>query len=384
MASLMHMKIVLSPRFGIVLALALAFASYAFAQQPAAPVLDGKTAEQVFKNIQVLQGTPASELNASMHLIKGALGVDCEYCHVEGGRDKDDKEPKKTARKMITMMMEINKTAFNGRQEVTCYTCHHGISNPLNVPTMPLTEPPPEVTEKPNLPAADQIFAKYVQALGGEQAIRKVTSRVITASQDIPTGPGGSIIMPGRSEQYFKAPNLTLYVYHTGTTTSSEGFDGSRAWVQDVRGRVADPLNIDQQRAKRSSDFYESINLQKEYAKLEVSGIEKINNRDAYLVIGTPQNDSPELLYFDTQTGLLLRKTTYLPTPVGRSPFQVDYEDYRDTGSGVKYPFLIHNAPASPRTELAPHSTIRVEKIQDNAPLEPSKFAKPQPKAAAQ
>src|ERR1044072_7768194 len=109
MASPMHIKILSLKSFGIAFVLTLAFISFARAQQPA---LDGKTAEQVFKNIQVMQGTPASELNASMHLIRAALGVECEYCHVEGARDKDDKEPKQTARKMITMMMEINKTSF--------------------------------------------------------------------------------------------------------------------------------------------------------------------------------------------------------------------------------------------------------------------------------
>lgn len=356
--------------------------SVAHGQQVQPQQLEGKTAEQVYKNIKVLNGTPASELNASMHLIKGALGVDCEYCHVEGGRDKDDKEPKETARRMITMMAELNKQSFKGRQVVTCFTCHRGSPSPLNVPVLPIVEPAAE-TAKVSLPTADQVLLKYVQALGGEKAIRKVTSRVINATQDIPTGPGGSIPVPGTTEQYFKAPNLTLYVYHTPMATTSEGFDGSKAWVMDVRGRVVEPLTIDEQRAKRGADFYESLNLRQDYPELTVQGVEKVNNRDAYLVIGVPAGDAPERLYFDVQTGLLLRKVTVLPTPVGNSPFEVTYDDYRDTGSGVKYPFLIHMAPASPRTELAPQSTIRILKIQDNVSVENSKFTKPQSKPPA-
>ena len=80
---------------------------------------------------------------------------------------------------------------------------------------------------------------------------------------------------------------------------------------------------------------------------MTVTGIESVNNRDAYLVVGVPQGDSPESLYFDTQTGLLLRKQTVLPTPIGDSPFQMDFDDYRDTGSGVKFPFLIHMSPSN-------------------------------------
>jgi hypothetical protein len=116
---------------------------------------------------------------------------------------------------------------------------------------------------------------------------------------------------------------------------------------------------------------------------MTVKGIETVNNRDTYLVVGVPQGDLPESLYFDTQTGLLLRKQTVLPTPIGNSPFQMDFDDYRDTGSGVKFPFLIHMSPATARTELAPEATLRVSNVDDNKPIEDSKFAKPAPRPPA-
>jgi hypothetical protein len=112
---------------------------------------------------------------------------------------------------------------------------------------------------------------------------------------------------------------------------------------------------------------------------MTVRGIENVNGRDAYLVVGVPQGDTPESLYFDTQSGLLLRKQTVLPTPVGDSPFQTDFEDYRDTGSGVKFPFVIRMNPANARTELAPNATLRVTKVEDNVAIDNAKFAKPAP-----
>jgi len=60
---------------------------------------------------------------------------------------------------------------------------------------------------------------------------------------------------------------------------------------------------------------------------------------------------------------------------------RVDYEDYRDTGSGVKFPYRILLNPATPRSEPTAVATIRVTKVQDNAPLDSSKFAKPESKA---
>ena len=73
----------------------------------------------------------------------------------------------------------------------------------------------------------------------------------------------------------------------------------------------------------------------------------------------------------------MLRKVTVLPTPIGQSPFQTDYDDYRDTGSGVKFPFLIQMNPANPRTELAPSATLRVAKVDDTTAIDAAKFVKP-------
>jgi Photosynthetic reaction centre cytochrome C subunit len=128
-----------------------------------------------------------------MHVIESSLGVDCEYCHDAKDRSKDDLEPKRTARKMIAMVFDINKNTFNGEQVVTCYTCHRGSPKPIGSIVLPIPNPMVEKPKPlpPNLPAVDQILSTYVQAIGGAQAIRKVTSRVITATRDIPTGPGG-------------------------------------------------------------------------------------------------------------------------------------------------------------------------------------------------
>jgi photosynthetic reaction center cytochrome c subunit len=341
----------------------------------------GKTAEQVYKNIKVLNGTPADQLIESMHLIRGALGVDCEFCHEDPDRAADTKKPKETARKMITMMMDINKNNFNGRQEVTCYTCHRGSTDPVGTLILPAPEQPEDQEARANLPSADQILAKYVEALGGEQAIRKVTSRVITGTQFVPSGPGGAIPVPAAVERDEKSPNLVVSIYKTPTYTLSNGFDGSKAWAQDARGRVNEPGNTEQMRAKRDSDFYLSLDLKQNYTQMRVVRTETVNGHEAYLVVARPQGDSPERLYFDVHSGLLLRKLTVLPTPLGNSPYQVDYDDYRDTGSGVKFPFLITMNPATPESIPSTTATLRVTKVEDNAQVDAAKFNKPESKA---
>jgi len=339
------------------------------------PANEGKTAEQVYKNIKVLQGTPANELNQSMHLMKGATGMDCLYCHIEREWEKDVKPAKEVARAMITMMMDINKRNFGGRQVVTCNTCHNGRPIPAAMPIFPVLEP--KEASKPTLPTVDDILAKYVQALGGEAAIRRITSRTITGTQFIPTGPGGTVPTPAAMERYQKAPNLAVTIYRAPAYAIAQGYDGTTAWSQDQAGRVTEPVRIDVARAARAADLYEPLNLKRQYASMAVRGIETVNSRSAYLVVGALQGEQPESLYFDTQSGLLLRRQTVLTTPIGGSPFQTDFDDYRDTGSGVKVPFLIHMSPATTRTELAPKATLRVTKVEDNKAIDDAKFAKP-------
>src|SRR6185295_16893704 len=171
--------------FAIVAALVL-FACVASAQ-------DMRPAEQVYKNIKVMTGVPASQIVEGMHVIKAALGVTCEHCHIQGQMDRDDLPAKNKARAMYLMMTEINRANFGGRQLVTCVTCHRGHATPANVPELPSPSITEETESRPQLPTVDEILAKYITALGGEQAMRKVTTRVITATQEVPTGPGGTI-----------------------------------------------------------------------------------------------------------------------------------------------------------------------------------------------
>ena len=90
-----------------------------------------KMAEEAYKNVQSLKGIPADQLVPSMLFITYSLGVECSFCHVEGAFEKDDKKPKQIARKMIQMMFAINHENFEGKREVTCYSCHRGSSHPL-------------------------------------------------------------------------------------------------------------------------------------------------------------------------------------------------------------------------------------------------------------
>src|SRR5580700_9563171 len=101
----------MSPKLRILSGTAFLFVCrIAQGQAPAA-----KTAEQQFKNIEALKGTPADQVFPAMQFISASLGVECDFCHVEGKFEADDKPAKKTARQMIAMTLAINKDSFNSR-----------------------------------------------------------------------------------------------------------------------------------------------------------------------------------------------------------------------------------------------------------------------------
>ena len=94
-----------------------------------------KPVEQTRKNIQVLKGLPDSQLFLVMNFVATSLGVQCNFCHVQQGKDpktgftkwvweSDDKPEKQTARRMMQMVLSIkanDKVDFR-ENPVTCYT----------------------------------------------------------------------------------------------------------------------------------------------------------------------------------------------------------------------------------------------------------------------
>jgi hypothetical protein len=335
---------------------------------PAGP----KLAEEEYKNIQALKGIPAEQVIPSMQFIAASLGVECEHCHVAHANEKDDKKPKVTARKMISMMMAINKENFDGHREVTCYSCHRGSTEPVSTPVITDEEPrtPAEEGEKTgeakaSLPSAEQLLDKYLAAIGGAEALWKITSRVQKGTL---TAFGGQHFAV---EVYSKAPDKRVSVMHLQGGDSVTAFDGKQGWLS-VPGRVHKMSAAENEATRIDADLYLPAHLKTLYQKFNVASGEKIDGHETYMVVGRNEGQAPLRLYLDKDSGLLLRLIRYAETPLGRNPMQIDYADYRDA-SGVKAPFRWTVARPGNRF------TVQVEQVQQNGPVDDAKFAPPTP-----
>lgn len=334
-----------------------------------------KTAAEVFKNIQVLKDLPADQLQPAMQFIAASLGVECGFCHVQGAFEKDDKREKETARHMMTMTMDINKNNFNGRRQITCYTCHRGTNDPVSTPIIPdvemprMQQAPPSAGATPP-PTADQILDKYLAAVGGADALMKITTRVekgniVAGENHIPT------------EIYAKAPNMRLSVTHNQNGESYTAFDGTAGWMTQRQGPA--PMSAaESSNYMVDSDFDLPLDLQQKklYKTFRPGRPEKIGDKE-YYVLQARQQGLPNLkLYFDEQTGLLARLVRYTDVGLGLMPVQIDYSDYRDA-DGIKIPFRWTLARVSNRF------TTQIDSVQQNVPIEDSKFARPAAPAAS-
>src|ERR1700688_2173481 len=243
-----------------------------------------KKAEEQFKNIEVLKGIPADQLIPGMQFITTSLGVECEFCHVEGAFEKDDKNTKQTARKMMEMMFAINKENFEGHREVTCYSCHRGSANPVGTPLVMAEETKMAMGEskkgeesqsegaeakEASGPPPEQLFDKYLQAVGGAAAIEKITSRVMKGTTTF-----GDRNVP--IEIFSKTPDKRVSFTHTPDGDSVTGFDGHEGWL-GFPGRPAREMHgPDIDAAAMDADLHFAAHLKGMFSEARLRGTEKI------------------------------------------------------------------------------------------------------------
>jgi photosynthetic reaction center cytochrome c subunit len=336
-------------------------------------------AEEVFKNVQVLRGISADEFMGTMGVFTAALGMSCEDCHASDDSNwenyaKDTSPRKQIARRMVRMMAAINEANFGGRQVVTCYSCHRGSHRPKVTPNIAMIygAPPPDepddvVVQDPRAPSVDQVFDRYIQALGGAQRLAGVTSFVAKGTA-VGYGPEGERPV----EIFAKAPRQRTTIIHTANGDNITTFNGTAGWIaaplRPVPVLALTRHELDGARLDAELSF--PTGIKQVLGGWRVGYPATIDDREVQVVQGTTAGGALATLYFDGETGLLSRVLRYASSPVGRFPTQVDYADYRDV-SGVKMPFR--------RTViwLGGQELIQLSEVQPNAPIDEARFARP-------
>jgi photosynthetic reaction center cytochrome c subunit len=342
-------------------------------------------AEETFKNVEVLRGIPVDEFMDTMGMFSAATGLNCAHCHAldaassgTGWEAYATETPlKRTARRMVRMMNALNKDSFGGTRTITCNTCHRGDQKPKPVPSLAIqysapVEDPDDVASFPSsgVPSADSIFDKYVAALGGRARVEGLTSIVSkgtyfgydTDQSKVPV------------EIYSKAPASKAMVVHTRVGDSVRTYDGADAWVASPdRPLLLMSLTGGNLSGARIDTLLSFPAVLKPAAPRWRVAAATLDERDVYVLQGILQpREAPLNLYFDEESGLLVRALRFADTVVGRVPIRIDFADYRDVG-GLEIPFRITT------TWTDGQSTIELTDVQVNVPIDPSHFRQPAP-----
>ena len=372
------------------LALAASFVLWGRAARTSAqgPPPGDKPVEQTRKNIQVLKGLPESQLFPEMNFIAASLGVQCGFCHVSQGKDaqgrtnwvweSDEKEEKKRAREMMRMVLTVNKGDFGlSRGQVTCYTCHRGQEHPQNLPALPLAvsghEPAPGATPatpaatppaRPEQPTVQQVFDKYVAAVGGREAASKFQTMVLKGTREASQDRVWPFEATLKGDKFL----MVVQVPQQGAVTSS--VSGAAGWLVNPRGRRAlTPGEVAE--ARLASQLMGVIKLTPAET-MRVAGRRRVGERDALVVVDRPSEGVQRRYFFDAQTGLLLRIVTLTDAILNQLPEQIDFEDYRDV-DGVKLPFLVRVS----NIDTFYSYTRRITEVKHGLPVEDTIFDMP-------
>jgi outer membrane lipoprotein-sorting protein len=355
----------------------------AFASGQGAPPAQGprpQMAEEVFKNVQLLRGIPVDEFMDTMGMFAAALSLNCVDCHTPesvGTWDKFAEETpiKQMARRMIGMVNTLNKQNFGGRRVVTCYTCHRGDTRPKFVPNLAAqyaehVEDPNEVVMNPvpGGPTVDQVFDRYIQALGGSQRLAAVTSFAAkgtyvgfeTEQTTVPV------------EVLAKAPAQRAVIVHARLGDSVRVYDGSAAWIA-APDRPVSLLPLtggNREGARLEAMLAFPAQIKAAFGQWRISAT-AIDDREVRVLQGTNTGQLPVNFYFD-EAGFLVRVLRVVETAVGRVPTQIDFSDYRDV-SGVKMPFKWTT------TWTNGQATTTLSEVQVNVPIDAARLARPAP-----
>jgi len=338
--------------------------------------------EETFKTVQLLRGIPVDTFFEVMGTFASSMGNDCTFCHASNAAlDKSafaTQTPRiQRARQMITMVNAINKQYFNGAPRVTCFTCHGGSNTPKADPSFmsqygePVLDPDARDFLTDASINVNQVWDKYIQALGGADKLARLTSYAAKGTYSGFDTDRSTVPI----ELYAKAPNQETIIVHLTIGPSTRVFNGQNGWVAGPEQPL--PLltltggNVDRARLSALANF--PLGLRQAYPQWR-AGRTILNDKDVIVLQATVNGDRVAQLFFDPASGLLVRLLRFTVTPIAFVPTQLDYADYRELpGLGVKIPF------SRTLTQTYMQMTLEFTDVQPNAPIEAQKFARPAP-----
>lgn len=223
----------------------------------------------------------------------------------------------------------------------------------------------PASSSSPNEQARiDEILQRYENAVGGKEAIDSITSYKIKGTFELPG-------MTGKMEGWRKEGKSLSVIEFPRIGILKKGFDGETHWVQTPAGTFTDSNPQEIAELERDSEVFSAGTIKEAFDSMKLENKARLSGRDVYVIEGKPERGPAEKLFFDVESGLLLRWDMARKQQNRGTVFvKAHLDEYKQVGN-VKVPFKIRFAFESF------NFTVRLEDVQHNVAIDDAVFRKP-------
>jgi hypothetical protein len=208
--------------------------------------------------------------------------------------------------------------------------------------------------------SADKIIKRAAKAMGGEKALRRITSwqargRLIRQSDGA----------TGQFEAATMSPDLYFLGIEIGGFEASAGFNGKSGWRRDSRQGLRTLTGSESAdfRAEAAYRNHRWLDYRKDKSKLAYAGQTTVSGKPAHALLLTTVRNVKIKMYFDAASGLLLKEEL----PAGDGVQSFEYADFRAI-NGVVEPFAVTISDGEERFQIA------LDQIVHNQPLARARF----------
>lgn len=184
-----------------------------------------------------------------------------------------------------------------------------------------------------DLPDGRDVIKRFIEAIGGEAAVLKQTTRHATGMLEVPAQG-----VMGDLELYAKAPNqMTVTVDIPSVALVRSGYDGTVGWtLNPMQGPIVlEGLPLQQMR--QSADFYSMLYPDRLFASFETIGEEEFEGEPCYRVKVTTAWGEEYFDFFSRETGLVVGSVRTRATGMGDQEATAIVSDWKEV-NGVLVP----------------------------------------------
>jgi len=205
------------------------------------------------------------------------------------------------------------------------------------------------------------VLDKFVQALGGREAVAKMKTRTRTGTMTNRANVTANVTVEDTAAGQIRTS------VDAQPAASAKAWDGKAAWSQNGP-RVADVEGVEATNVSLAADLALPLTMKDAYMALAVQNYGRIAGHQVISMQGRRAGVSEQFM-FDRETGLLVRRNIRLKTPLGEIPVQIDYNDYRAV-DGVQTPFEVRIA------DWESISTFKFAEAAFNKPIDAARLAR--------